>query len=107
VLQYRAEFDATVVFSNGGGLHAQGFRVDVPHADPTASVKRTSRGSEYERPSWVRNTSAHTTSVLFSTAWTNCPPSSVIGAPSPARGGAAVSVGTPPVSTAKGSPPSR
>jgi arylformamidase len=34
VLQYRAEFDATVVFSAGGGLHAQGFRVDVPHADP-------------------------------------------------------------------------
>jgi arylformamidase len=33
VLQYRAEFDATVVFSNGGGLHAQGFRVDVPHAE--------------------------------------------------------------------------
>jgi arylformamidase len=35
VLQYRAEFDATVVFNAGGGLHAQGFRVDVPHADPT------------------------------------------------------------------------
>jgi kynurenine formamidase len=35
VLQYRAEFDATVVFTEGGGLHAQGFRVDVPHADPT------------------------------------------------------------------------
>jgi len=34
VLQYRAEFDATIVFSTGGGLHAQGFRVDVPHADP-------------------------------------------------------------------------
>ncbi len=35
MLQYRAEFDATVMFSAGGGLHAQGFRVDVPHADPT------------------------------------------------------------------------
>ena len=35
MLQYRAEFDATVVFSAGGGLHAQAFKVDVPHADPT------------------------------------------------------------------------
>jgi arylformamidase len=35
VLQYRAEFDATVTFRNGGGLQAQGFRVDVPHADVT------------------------------------------------------------------------
>jgi kynurenine formamidase len=34
VLQYRAEFDATVTFSAGGGLHAQAFRVDVPHAEP-------------------------------------------------------------------------
>jgi kynurenine formamidase len=34
-LQYRAEFDAAVTFSNGGGLQAQGFRVDVPHADVT------------------------------------------------------------------------
>ena len=34
MLQYRAEFDATVVFSAGGGLHAQAFRLDVPHADP-------------------------------------------------------------------------
>jgi arylformamidase len=34
-LQYRAEFDAVVTFSNGGGLQAQGFRVDVPHADVT------------------------------------------------------------------------
>jgi kynurenine formamidase len=31
--QYRAQFDATVIFSNGGGLHAQGFRLDVPHAE--------------------------------------------------------------------------
>jgi arylformamidase len=35
VLQYRAEFDATVTFTNGGGLRAQGFRVDVPHPDVT------------------------------------------------------------------------
>ncbi|MET8153368.1 cyclase family protein [Actinoplanes sp. NPDC049668] len=35
MLQYRAEFDATVTFSNGGGLQAQGFRVDVPSAEAT------------------------------------------------------------------------
>jgi kynurenine formamidase len=35
VLQYRAEFDAAVTFANGGGLQAQRFRVDVPHADAT------------------------------------------------------------------------
>jgi hypothetical protein len=35
VLQYRAEFDAAVTFANGGGLQAQRFRVDVPHADVT------------------------------------------------------------------------
>ncbi len=29
--QYRAEFDAVVTFLNGGGMQAQGFRVDVPH----------------------------------------------------------------------------
>jgi arylformamidase len=34
-LQYRAEFDAAVTFTNGGGLQAQGFRVDVPHGDVT------------------------------------------------------------------------
>jgi arylformamidase len=28
--QYRARFDAEVTFSNGGGLRAEGFRVDVP-----------------------------------------------------------------------------
>jgi len=28
--QYRARFDADVRFSNGGGLRADGFRVDVP-----------------------------------------------------------------------------
>jgi arylformamidase len=33
--QYRAQFDATVTFSNGGGLDAQGFRVDVPGPDVT------------------------------------------------------------------------
>jgi arylformamidase len=31
--QYRAEFDADVVFANGGSLHAEGFRVDVPGPD--------------------------------------------------------------------------
>jgi arylformamidase len=34
-LQYRAEFDAAVTFTNGGGLQVQGFRVDVPHGDVT------------------------------------------------------------------------
>ncbi|MFI5935105.1 cyclase family protein [Actinoplanes sp. NPDC051494] len=34
-LQYRAEFDAVVTFSNGGGLRTHGFRVDVAHADAT------------------------------------------------------------------------
>jgi arylformamidase len=33
--QHRAQFDATVIFLNGGGLHAQGFRVDVPGPDVT------------------------------------------------------------------------
>lgn len=28
--QFRAEFDATVVFSNGGGLQTEGFRIDIP-----------------------------------------------------------------------------
>ncbi len=27
---HRAEFDATVAFSNGGSLRAEGFRVGVP-----------------------------------------------------------------------------
>jgi kynurenine formamidase len=31
--QFRAEFDATVVFSNGGSLHTEGFRIDVPGPD--------------------------------------------------------------------------
>ena len=28
--EYRASFDATIRFSNGGALTAHGFRVDVP-----------------------------------------------------------------------------
>jgi kynurenine formamidase len=36
-VQYRAEFDAVVTFTNGGGLQAQAFRVDAPHADVTES----------------------------------------------------------------------
>ena len=31
--EYRASFDASISFSNGGGLAARGFRVDVPSAD--------------------------------------------------------------------------
>jgi arylformamidase len=31
--EHRASFDAVISFSNGGGLTAQGFRVDVPSAD--------------------------------------------------------------------------
>ena len=31
--QFRARFDARVAFANGGGLTAQGFRLDVPTAD--------------------------------------------------------------------------
>jgi kynurenine formamidase len=33
VAEYRASFDATIAFSNGGDLTARGFRVDVPSAD--------------------------------------------------------------------------
>jgi arylformamidase len=33
--EYRARFDAAVTFSNGGGLRADGFRVDVPGPDVT------------------------------------------------------------------------
>jgi kynurenine formamidase len=33
--EYRAQFDAVVTFSNGGGLRADGFRVDVPGPDVT------------------------------------------------------------------------
>ncbi len=35
--QYRAEFDATVLFSNGGGLQVQAFRVDLPDPEATPS----------------------------------------------------------------------
>jgi hypothetical protein len=31
--QFRAVFDAEITFSNGGGLQAQRFRVDLPSAD--------------------------------------------------------------------------
>jgi arylformamidase len=31
--EYRASFDATVTFLNGGGLSAQGFRLDLPGSD--------------------------------------------------------------------------
>jgi arylformamidase len=34
---YRARFDASVTFTNGGGLQAQGFLVDVPSAAVTAA----------------------------------------------------------------------
>ncbi|TDD57740.1 cyclase family protein [Kribbella antibiotica] len=34
---YRARFDATVTFTNGGGLQADGFLVDVPSADVTSA----------------------------------------------------------------------
>ena len=30
MIPYRASFDATVMFGNGGGLAVHGFRVDVP-----------------------------------------------------------------------------
>ncbi len=33
--EYRAHFDATVVFANGGGLTAEGFRLDLPSPDVT------------------------------------------------------------------------
>jgi hypothetical protein len=33
--EYRAQFDAVVTFANGGGLRADGFRVDVPGPDVT------------------------------------------------------------------------
>ncbi|MEU8076847.1 cyclase family protein [Catellatospora citrea] len=34
--EYRASFDADVTFLNGGGMQAQGFRLDVPGPDVTA-----------------------------------------------------------------------
>jgi hypothetical protein len=33
--EYRAQFDATVTFGNGGGLSAREFRLDVPSAEVT------------------------------------------------------------------------
>src|ERR1700749_1863563 len=33
VTDYRASFDATITFSNGGDLAAHGFRVDLPSPD--------------------------------------------------------------------------
>ncbi|HWG14618.1 MAG TPA: hypothetical protein VG268_15195 [Streptosporangiaceae bacterium] len=33
--EHRAQFDAVVRFSNGGGLRADGFRIDVPGPDVT------------------------------------------------------------------------
>ncbi|WFF08575.1 cyclase family protein [Micromonospora sp. WMMD1076] len=35
MVEYRTVFDAEVVFSNGGGLRTDGFRLDVPHPDVT------------------------------------------------------------------------
>ncbi|HEX3813548.1 MAG TPA: cyclase family protein [Mycobacteriales bacterium] len=34
--EYRANFDASITFGNGGGLQAQGFRLDVPGSSVTA-----------------------------------------------------------------------
>lgn len=39
--EYRASFDADVTFLNGGGLQAQGFRLDVPA--PSVSVEELAR----------------------------------------------------------------
>lgn len=36
--EYRAHFDATVDFANGGALSAQGFRLDLPGADADESL---------------------------------------------------------------------
>jgi kynurenine formamidase len=36
LVEYRAQFDAVVTFANGGGLRAEGFRVDVAGPDVTA-----------------------------------------------------------------------
>lgn len=35
--QFRAQFDAAVTFSNGGGLSVEGFRIDVPGPDMSQS----------------------------------------------------------------------
>lgn len=39
--EYRAVFDATITFSNEGGLQAQRFRVDLP--DPNVSHEEIAR----------------------------------------------------------------
>ena len=39
--EYRAEFDADVTFLNGGGLQAQGFKLDVPDPEITEDQLRT------------------------------------------------------------------
>ena len=36
--QYRAHFDARVTFANGGGLTAEGFRIDLPSPDADAAL---------------------------------------------------------------------
>jgi hypothetical protein len=43
--EYRAEFDAQVTLLNGGGLQAQGFRLDIPgpgvsEPEPAATGRR-------------------------------------------------------------------
>lgn len=35
MLEYQAEFDATVILDNGGELRARGFRLAIPHTDVT------------------------------------------------------------------------
>ena len=37
--EYRASFDATISFSNGGGLTAHGFRVDAPSPDVSDAIR--------------------------------------------------------------------
>ena len=40
-MDYRASFDATVAFTNGGGLTAEGFRIDIPGPDtPDEEIAR-------------------------------------------------------------------
>jgi len=39
--EYRAQFDAVVTFGNGGGLRAEGFRVDVPGPEVTSGEVAT------------------------------------------------------------------
>ena len=37
MIEYRASFDADVTFANGGGLRAEGFRLDIPSSSVTDS----------------------------------------------------------------------